>query len=134
MAILLGSVTKDEEHVPSVLPSESGRFSDQLGPRVQISGKALSRLTQRRHELARLLWHAPPYRIRAGTVRDTPGDIRRQPCAHSHFEQFSVTRSHGSDCLANGRGHHAGRPKIFEVSKCSLHSELAHFDRIEVGG
>src|SRR6266700_5612879 len=51
MAILLGSVTKDEEPVPSVLPSESGRFSDQLAPRVQISGKALSRLTRRRSQL-----------------------------------------------------------------------------------
>ena len=39
MAILLGSVTEDEQHVPRALPSESGRFSDQIGPRVPISGK-----------------------------------------------------------------------------------------------
>jgi hypothetical protein len=80
-----------------------------------------------------LLWHAPPYRIRAGNVGDAPGDIRRQPCAHSHFEQFSITRSHRRDRLANGRGHHAGRPKVFEVNKRSLHSDLSNFDCMEIG-
>src|ERR1700694_3665039 len=39
MAIVLGSVTEDQQHVPRALPSESGRFSDQIGPRVPISGK-----------------------------------------------------------------------------------------------
>src|ERR1700682_1008850 len=39
LAFRLGSVTEDEQHVPRALPSESGRFSDQIGPRVPISGK-----------------------------------------------------------------------------------------------
>jgi len=64
---------------------------------------------------------------------NAPGDIRRQPCAHSHFEQFSITGSHRRDCLVNGCGHHAGRPKVFEVNKRSLHSDLSNFDRMEIG-
>jgi hypothetical protein len=59
--------------------------------------------------------------------------VRRQPRAHSRFEQFSITGSHGRDRLTNSRSHHAGRPKVFEVSKRSLHSDLPHFDRIEAG-
>jgi hypothetical protein len=44
-----------------------------------------------------IIWHAPPYRIRACTVGDAPGSIRRQPRAHSRFKQFSITGSHGRD-------------------------------------
>jgi hypothetical protein len=46
---------------------------------------------------------------------------------------LSNSGSHRHDCLVNGCGHHAGRPKVFEVNKRSLHSDLSNFDRMEIG-
>jgi hypothetical protein len=45
----------------------------------------------------------------------------------------SASPSHRRDCLVNGCGHHAGRPKVFEVNKRSLHSDLSNFDHMEIG-
>src|ERR1700675_1168580 len=76
-----------------VAPSTFGFLIDEIETeflRADCTSEFSRGQDQSRHQLARLLWHAPPYGISAGTVGDAPCDIRRQPCAHSHFEQFSI--------------------------------------------